>query len=208
MTRRGDLTAALIACAVVAMAALTYFAHPAYGQQGERCTVQVFDPPLESGWLMPGDADFVRVMFTDGTGATLIGPFSLGDPITHPGQVAASVEKCSGVAPTVPPTPTATPEPLPTPTPTATPEPTSTPTPPPTATPIIPPPPVPTPTVTPTPTPTATPEPTATPTQPTVPPRPELPATGGGDLAWVASPLLAAGLVLWVLSHRVKESGR
>jgi LPXTG-motif cell wall-anchored protein len=175
---------------------LTFLAHPAYGQDVERCTVQTFDPPIGPTWQMPGDADTVTVTLADGTVEVLAGPFRLGDVIVSSGPVR-SIEKCTtvGEEPTPPgPTPTVvptlTPEPTPVPSVTPTPEPSVTPEPIPSSTPIIPPPPTP---PEPTPTPTPVSPPTATPTVPT------LPATGTSataPLALVGVALIVGGLIL------------
>jgi LPXTG-motif cell wall-anchored protein len=167
----------------------------------ERCTSQVFDPPLESGWAMPGDADTVSIMFADGGGITLVGPFSLGDTISHPGRLAVSLAKCSGSLPepTPEPTPTVVPTPTPEPTPpvpedqccttVVTPGPTATPAP------IIPAP--------------STPPPWSTPYipeagtyVPPVPSTPELPATGATTDLLVVLGLLALAGGLMLATHR------
>ena len=196
--KKQDLLPAAIIAALIALMALTYFAHPAYGQE-QRCSVQVFDPPLESGWAMPGDADTVEVMFTDGTGATFVGPFTLGDIITHPGQVAASIRKCTGSIPAPEPTPEPQPTPTPEPTPSVTPVPEDqccttvvTPGPEPTPTPIVPG--VPTPFV-----PLITQVGTPAPDVPDVPDVPTLPETGSNTGPLVVAALAAIGAGLMVL---------
>ena len=198
--KRTDILPAAIVAALIALMALTYFAHPAYGQELERCTVQSFDPPIGPTFTMPGDADRVTITLVDGISTTLIGPFVQGDVIDAGGPVV-ELRKCSGsgVPPTTPPTPTATPEPtpeLPTPEPQPTPTPIVsccttivTPGPEPTPTPVVPI--IPTPPTPPTPTPTEV-VPTPTPTVP------RLPETGASSalLAVIGGALVVAGGVL------------
>lgn len=211
--------AASIAVAIAMAALWVWFlvlltAPPADAQEPERCTVQTFAEPIGPVFQMPGDADTIRITYTDGTGVTLVGPFVLGDTVDA-GAPFVTLEKCSGsgVPPTTPPAPTATPEPTPTPTP----EPQPTPTPPsedsccttivtpgPEPTPIIPGPPTPPPGYE-VPTPTTYPTPPFEPVTPTPglpwrePHPPALPETGAGTtlLLVIGGALIAAGLILY-----------
>jgi LPXTG-motif cell wall-anchored protein len=204
--RRGDLLAATLVALIIGLMALTFFAHPAYGQE-QRCTVQSFDPPIGPTFAMPGDADTIRITLADGGGLMLVGPFVLGD-VVDAGGLVVGLEKCSGSlpeptpepepTPTVPaldPTPVPEPSPMPVPedqccTTVVTPGPTATPTP------IIPAPPTPEPTVPPfrpwVPTPQATPTPEL----------PELPATGATTDLLVVLALLALAGGLMLATHR------